>query len=110
MNSKQKYSLFILLALAVCVALAVFISPFAATSPDGLEHVAEKQGFAHRTEGEPAWQHSPVPDYAIPGIRNEKVATGMAGLLGTILVFGVAWGAGRLLARRPSATQQKDQP
>jgi hypothetical protein len=37
---------FAVLALAVAVGLAVGVSPYASASPDGLERVAEDEGFA----------------------------------------------------------------
>lgn len=93
---------FLAIALLACVALAVFVSPFASSSPDGLEAVAEKQGFIERAESAtPLWQHSPVPDYAVPGVKHEGIATAAAGLLGTLLTFGVVYGATRLFAKTP---------
>jgi cobalt/nickel transport protein len=42
---------------------------------------------------------SPVPDYAFPGIGNERLATGVAGFVGTVGVFAVALSVGRLNRR-----------
>ena len=81
--------IFIITGLAIALFLAIFISPFASSDPDGLEKVAKDKGFIEHAEGEGAtlWESSPIPDYAIPGIKNEKIATGLAGLIGTVIIF-----------------------
>jgi len=95
MNEKRWLLLFFVLALVVAV-----LSPLASSHPDGLERVAEDQGFIERVQ-EP-W-YKVIPDYVFPGIPNEAVATILAGLVGTLLVFGLVWGVGKLVARRNPA-------
>jgi hypothetical protein len=87
---------FTVLALAVAIGLGTAASPFASSSPDGLERVAADEGFLAR--GEPG--RGPVPDYAAPGVDDARVATGLAGFGGTLLVFGLATGAGAAVRRR----------
>ena len=41
-----------------------------------------------------------MPDYAFPGIDNARVATGLAGFAGTLLVFGAGYGIAALARRR----------
>ena len=89
---------FVVVALVISVAVALF-SPLASASPDGLEFVAEQQGFLARGMDAP---YSILPDYAIPSISNPAVATILAVLLGTLLVFGLALLLGRVAARRQS--------
>jgi len=74
--------------LLLALGLALFLAPFASRAPDGLERVAQDVGFLERAEGKgfPA----PIPDYAIPGVRNEALATALAGLAGTLIAFGLA--------------------
>lgn len=86
----------ILLGLAAAVFLAVLISPFASPHPDGLEKVARNKSFLEKGEVKPALV-SPVPDYAWPGIRNEKIATSLAGAAGTLLVFSLGYSIAALL-------------
>ena len=87
--------LFTILALAVAVGLATAVSPYASSSPDGLEKVAGDQAFLDRGRtGE-----APVPDYAVPGVGDPRLATGLAGFAGTLLVFG----AGLAVAARRRA-------
>lgn len=79
----------------VCAAVA---SPFASSSPDGLEKVAEEHGLAAAEQ--PAWTTSPIPEYAVPGIAHEGLATGSAGLIGTLVVLALGFGLSRLLVKR----------
>jgi hypothetical protein len=82
----------------VAVILGVFISPFASKSPDGLDKTAKEKGFAKKAEEtKPAWTHSPMADYAIPGIKNEKASTGLSGFLGVLITLAVAVALGILV-------------
>ena len=92
--------LFVILALAVAIGLGTAISPFASSSPDGLEKVATDKAFIE--DGKP--QDGPISGYAFPGIDNPRVATGLAGFTGTLLVFGAAFGLGALARRRSGLT------
>lgn len=93
LTDKGAFWVFIGVALIVAAVLAIFISPFASSSPDGLEKVAEDKGFLRAAEeADTAWDHSPVPDYAMPGVNNEKVATGLAGIIGVLLTVVVMAG------------------
>ena len=92
--------LFTILALAVAVGLATAASPFASSSPDGLEKVAADKAFIERGETRDA----PAPDYAFPGVDDPRVATGLAGFAGTLLVFGLGYGVTVTARRRMVAT------
>ena len=72
--------------LAIAVLLAV-ASPLASSHPDGLEWVAEEQGFIDAAQANP---YNIIPDYVLPGVSNEAVATILAGIIGVVIVFGVA--------------------
>ncbi|NUN49860.1 MAG: PDGLE domain-containing protein [Candidatus Brocadiae bacterium] len=93
---------FCLIGLGVAVALAVFASPFASQDPDGLEKVAEDQGFQESGEVEPAWDRAPAPDYQFPRVTDRRRSTALAGLAGTLLVFGAGVGLAWVLRRRKS--------
>ncbi len=82
----------------ISIFLAAFLSPIASSYPDGLEKVAEDKGFLQK--GEESDLKSPIPDYNFPFIKNEKVATAVAGLLGTILTFAIAYSIGVILGKR----------
>jgi hypothetical protein len=77
----------------------VLLSPLASPDPDGLERVAENHGFIERAL-QPVYQL--IPDYAFPGIADERLATVVAGAVGVLAVFGVTWGAASLLGRARS--------
>ena len=87
-----------LIAFAFCLLLAT-ISPLASSSPDGLEKVAEDKGFIDTARGAP---FEIVADYVFPGIENEALATILAGWLGTIMLFGTAYGLAWLIKSRKS--------
>jgi cobalt/nickel transport protein len=97
---------FLLLFLLAAVLLALIVSPFASSWPDGLERVAEDKGFLEKGEVKPAVR-SPVPDYLMPGVRNEKIATAIAGVLGTLLVFGAAYGLAAVLGIKYKGKEEK---
>jgi cobalt/nickel transport protein len=88
----------IIFALLVAVALALLISPFASQQPDGLERVAGNKGFLEKTGPKPVVT-SPIADYLWPGIKNAKLATSIAGLAGTLVVFGFGYCIARLMQR-----------
>lgn len=72
--------------LLLSLALAV-LSPLASSNPDGLEWVAEQTGFMHQAS---APTFNLLSDYAIPGISNAGLATIAAGIIGVLIVMGVA--------------------
>ena len=87
--------------LGIAVAVAVFLAPFAYDKPDGLEFVGEKMGFLRKDTPISPFP-APIPDYELrlPGVEHVKLATAAAGLVGTLVVFGVAWGMARVLPHR----------
>lgn len=115
---KKSLIIFVCAGLALSVALAVMVSPWASSSPDGLEKVAEDEGFIDTALEEPVWTESPVPDYAVPGLTTTveveeeetglvveeeeptRLATALAGLIGTVAIFLIGWGLALLLTLR----------
>ncbi len=91
------------LAIAIVLAIA---SPIASANPDGLESVAEQLGFLESAQ--PA-AFTVIPDYVMPGVTDEALATILAGIAGTLLVFGAALGVAytrRNRSSQPSPAQQ----
>jgi len=82
-----------LISLLVCLAVAC-LSPLASSSPDGLERVAEDRGFIELGQDAP---YQVIADYVFPGIANEALATILAGIVGTLVLFGAAYGLAWLL-------------
>jgi PDGLE domain-containing protein len=99
---------FTVLALAAAIGLATGVSPFASSSPDGLVKVADKKGFLEDGRLARVQEDAPAPGYAFPGVENERVATGLAGFTGTLLVFLVGYGIARVAVRR--APQERPLP
>lgn len=95
---------FVLAGLGVSLLVAMFLSPFASKNPDGLDRVAQDLKFEAKAAEEPPAQKLPFyqmfDEYALRGIQDEKVATALAGLAGTLVTFGLAWGVGKLTARQ----------
>jgi len=83
----------------VIALAAVLLSPLASGSPDGLERVAEEQGFLDQGEDS---AYEILPDYTVPFIENDVLTTIVAGAVGVLIVFGAAYGAARL--RRSSGS------
>lgn len=94
---------FIWAGLGFSLLIAVVLSPFASKHPDGLDRVSEDQKFADRAvEVATAQQLPPAQvfdEYAVKGVP-DALATPLAGLVGTLVTFGLAWGAGKLLIRQ----------
>ncbi|WP_422927201.1 energy-coupling factor ABC transporter permease [Singulisphaera sp. PoT] len=88
-----------LAGLAIAVAIGVFLAPFASEHPDGLEFVGEKMGFL---KGEaPAILPVPIPDYQVAKLLDHghvKLATALAGFVGTLVVFTVGLGLARVFS------------
>lgn len=70
------------------VLIALVLSPFASSSPDGLEWVADKLGFLR--ESSPLFA-APLAGYSLPGSLSEALSTGLAGLAGVLVVFALGW-------------------
>jgi hypothetical protein len=83
--------------LAIAALVVVVLAPLASPDPDGLERVAEEQGFIERARDA---IYSVFPDYHLPFIEDPVLSTIAAGLVGIALVFGAMWLLGRVLARR----------
>jgi cobalt/nickel transport system permease protein len=77
--------------------IAFILSPFASSYPDGLEWVAGKYHFLH--ESAPTFV-SPLPDYAVPFISTEALSTGLAGIIGVVLTFSIAWVIAKILTSK----------
>ena len=93
---KRQYGQFLIFGLLIALGLAIFVSPLASKFPDGLDKVADTLGFIGREASTRALP-SPAPEYQLPGIGSAVVATSLAGLIGTLLVFGLAWVLARVL-------------
>lgn len=95
---------FVIGGLLVVLVFATVVSQFAVDNPDGLEWVAETEGFADQGRDH-SWADSLFADYATRGIENETVSLAIAGIAGTLITLLVAWGMVRASRERtPRAT------
>jgi cobalt/nickel transport protein len=89
----------IVIGLAAALSIALFLSPFASSLPDGLERVAKDLGFIEKGEGAEVLK-APIPDYKFPGLESEGISTALSGTIGTLAMFGIGFGVARLLRRK----------
>jgi cobalt/nickel transport system permease protein len=88
-------------AVGLGIALVIAAFSFAASpDPDGLERVAGDAGFLDRAM---APFYNVFPDYTLPFIGNELLSGILAVVLGTLIVFGVAFVLARLQRRTVSS-------
>lgn len=74
-----------LLIICALIALAILI-PFASSSPDGLEKVAETLRVEER---EPLWKGL-MPDYSLEEIRDPYLSTLTSGVIGFSVVLALS--------------------
>jgi cobalt/nickel transport protein len=100
---------FVLAGLGIALLIGVFLSPFASQHPDGLDRVAQDLKFEDQAAESPLAHQIPFyqvfDEYALRGVP-EQVATPLAGLVGTLAAFGVAWGIGKVAVRGTKAVSQ----
>jgi cobalt/nickel transport system permease protein len=92
--------------LAVALVLVLLGSPFASKAPDGLEKVAAEKGF-QGAEVKDKTVYTLFPEYKIERVESEKVSTSLAGLIGTIVVFGLGFGVIRFMVRVPAKAGER---
>lgn len=89
---------FLAVGLLLCLLVAGVGSYYASTHPDGLEQVAASTGFGDSAE-DSAVADSPLADYQVTGVEDDRLSGGLAGILGvaTIAVLSTAlfWGIRR---------------
>ena len=102
-RSRDRNRAFIIAGLGVALLIAIFLSPFASSDPDGLDRVSQDLNFNHKTLKDQTAHKLPFSnifnEYALRGVP-ENLATPLAGLVGTLATFGLAWGIGKLAVRK----------
>ncbi|WP_238014011.1 PDGLE domain-containing protein [Dactylosporangium sp. AC04546] len=109
---RKKSTWFILGGLLAALLLAGVVSNFASGHPDGLDSVAREgctfdeqdqitggQCMA-QAETDNQTKDSPLAGYSVKGISNEFLSTGLSGVLGVLITFGVGAGAFWLLKKK----------
>ncbi|HEY9618054.1 MAG TPA: PDGLE domain-containing protein [Microcoleaceae cyanobacterium] len=103
-RARTRNQAFVVGGLGVALLVAVLLSPFASKDPDGLDRVAQDHKFDHKAVTEAPAHKLPFyqvfEEYALRGVPT-TIATPLAGLIGTLATFGIAWGIGKLVVRQP---------
>jgi cobalt/nickel transport protein len=102
MTDKKNY-IFVLAGITAALIIAMFISVFASSFPDGLEKVAENLGFIDKVEETAPEGIFLIPDYAMGGVESELWQTSLAGLSGVLIiaaVFGIVYLIYRAVGKR----------
>jgi len=116
-DSSQRNKAFVITGLGIALLIAIFLSPLASPNPDGLDRASQDHGFDKNAQKDTLPRKLPFysifDEYAVRGVP-KGIATPLAGLIGTLATFGLAWGAGKLLvkgSRHPSSdSDYPDQP
>ncbi|CCQ96318.1 conserved exported hypothetical protein [[Clostridium] ultunense Esp] len=83
--------------LLLSLGIAGFLSYFASSYPDGFEKAGEETGFI---KGATSFFSSLFPDYTVPGVP-AWISTGLAGMIGVLLTFGLFLLLGFFLRKKP---------
>jgi hypothetical protein len=85
--------------LAAALVFGVVVSQFASSNPDGLEYVAEQEGFIDTAEAH-AFGDAPLADYGENLTDNGTLNTAVAGFTGVVVTLAVGYGLFWLIRRR----------
>ncbi|MGH8873915.1 MAG: energy-coupling factor ABC transporter permease [Acidimicrobiia bacterium] len=97
---------FVVAGLVVAIALVALVAPNANPNPDGLERVAEDTGFIETGADHPIG--GPLADYGVSGIDSPAVGTALAGIIGTLVTFGVGYLLVAMFRRRHQPAEPAD--
>ena len=90
---------FLLAGLLASLLLAGVASFYASSSPDGLEKVAEDIGFIDSAKDH-ANSDTTLANYGVKGIENERLSTGLAGVIGVAATAAISYGLFYLIRRK----------
>ena len=90
---------FLLAGLFLSLAVAGFLSYYASSDPDGLEKVAEEKGFLD-TAKDSVNAGTPLADYGITGLDNERLSVGLSGAIGVLVTLIVAFMIFKAIAKK----------
>ena len=106
--STRSYGAVLIYGGLIALGLALFASPFASSWPDGLERTAEALGFREKAAN--PLLPAPLPDYEMPGMHWSVLSTSLAGGVGTIVVFVLAWLLARVLVPKANRIEEAAPP
>ena len=100
--------LFVAGGLLVAIGLAMLVSGFASSAPDGLNKVAEDHGIAASAR-QHLFENGPLAGYAVKGVNSDRLSTGISGLIGVLVTFGIGLALFALLrAMRPGGEDRSE--
>lgn len=106
MSSRMRVGVFIALGLLISLLVAGVASYYASSSPDGLEFVAEQEGFLD-TARDSAVAGSPLADYGVVGLDQPRLSVGVAGIIGVAATAVIGFGLFSLLGRGRGASARR---
>jgi len=90
---------FIVMGVLISALLAGGASFYASSNPDGLEKVATDIGFINSAKDH-ANSDTTLANYGVKGIKNERLSSGVAGLIGVVATGAISGGLFLLLRRK----------
>jgi cobalt/nickel transport protein len=109
---KQRNRIFVITGLGLALLTALLLTPFASKHPDGLDRVAQDLKFSNKAVKEAPASKLPFStifqEYSLKGVP-QSLATPLAGLVGTLVTFGLAWGIGKVFIKKKEGTMSNDQ-
>ena len=87
-------------AIVVILAIGVGLSQFASSEPDGLEYVAEDQGFSGNADDH-ALEDAPLARYGENLGGSSRTATAVSALVGIVATAGLGFVVLRIARKKP---------
>jgi len=97
---KRRLDGFVWVGLGIALLVALFLSPFASTSPEVLEKITVAKRLPQKGEALKFWEHAPFSDYTVPWVKNTKVSAALSGLVGTLAIFFMTIGIAKVIRKR----------
>uniref|UniRef100_UPI00404ABBBE PDGLE domain-containing protein n=1 Tax=Candidatus Planktophila sp. TaxID=2175601 RepID=UPI00404ABBBE len=80
----------VIVGLALSLLLAGGVSYYASSQPDGFEKAAGEIGFLDTAEESPL-KDSPLAEYGVAGVENERLSGALAGLIGVAATAAISF-------------------
>jgi hypothetical protein len=80
----------VVIGLVVSLVLAGGVSYYASSHPDGFEKSAEEIGFLDTAKESPL-KDSPLAEYGVAGVENERLSGALAGVIGVGATAGISF-------------------
>ncbi|MDD3628392.1 MAG: PDGLE domain-containing protein [Candidatus Humimicrobiaceae bacterium] len=103
---EKEIKISVIAGIILSIVIAVFISPFASSHPDGLEKVAEDFGFIEKAQNIVNDNIFLIPDYKIDAVRSPLWQGPLAGLSGVFIILAI-FGIVFLIYRATSKNKSK---